>query len=110
MPRRREVPERPTSPDPKYESKLVARFIRSIMRDGKKSTAEKLLYSALDLIEKKSGESPLKMFEQAVENVRQGLRVRRGHVHVVEPGHQDSSFESTVSSVRQISRISSRAR
>jgi small subunit ribosomal protein S7 len=80
MPRRREVPERPTSPDPKYESKLVARFIRSIMRDGKKSTAEKLLYSAFDVIEKKSGEPPLKMFEQALDNVRPMVEVKSRRV------------------------------
>ncbi len=80
MPRRREVPERPTSPDPKYESKLVARFIRSIMRDGKKSTAEKLLYSAFDVMEKKTGEPPLKMFEQALDNVRPMVEVKSRRV------------------------------
>ncbi len=80
MPRRREVPERPINPDPKYDSKLVAKFIRSIMRDGKKSTAEKLLYDAFDVIESKTSEAPLKMFEQAVDNVRPMVEVKSRRV------------------------------
>ena len=58
MPRRREVPERPIIPDAKYNNKLVARFIRSIMSDGKKSTAESILYGALKIIESKTNEPP----------------------------------------------------
>ncbi len=80
MPRRREVPVRPINPDPKYDSKLVARFIRSIMRDGKKSTAEKLLYNAFDVIETKAKDSPLKMFEQALDNVRPMVEVKSRRV------------------------------
>ena len=70
MPRRREVPERIIIPDPKYNNKLVSRFIKSIMLDGKKSTAESILYQAFDIIEKKTNESPVKIFEQAVDNVK----------------------------------------
>ena len=55
MPRRREVPERVIVPDAKYHSKLVSKFIKSIMKDGKKSIAESILYDALDIIEKKTG-------------------------------------------------------
>jgi len=80
MPRRREVPVRPILPDAKYENKLVAKFIKSIMRDGKKSTAEKILYGAFDIIEEKTKESPVKLFEQAVDNVRPQIEVKSRRV------------------------------
>ena len=80
MPRRREVPERPVTPDSKYESKLVARFINSMMKDGKKSTAEKIMYSAFDIIEEKVKEPPLKVFEQALENVKPMIEVKSRRV------------------------------
>ena len=67
MPRRREVPERIIVPDAKYNSKLVSKFIKSIMRDGKKSIAESILYDAMDIIEKKTNEPPIKIFEQALD-------------------------------------------
>jgi small subunit ribosomal protein S7 len=80
MPRRREVPQRPVIPDAKYGNKLVSRFIRSIMRDGKKSTAEKILYGAFDIIEDKTSESALKVFEQAIENVKPRIEVKSRRV------------------------------
>ena len=80
MPRRREVPVRPVLPDAKYENKLVAKFIKSIMRDGKKSTAEKILYGAFNIIEEKTKESPVKLFEQAVDNVRPQIEVKSRRV------------------------------
>ena len=80
MPRRREVPERPVTPDSKYESKLVARFINSMMKDGKKSTAEKIMYSAFDIIEEKVKEPPLKVFEQALENIKPMIEVKSRRV------------------------------
>ena len=80
MPRRREVPERPITPDSKYGSKLVAKFINSVMRDGKKSLAESILYDAFIIIEEKSKESPLKLFENAVENVRPLIEVKSRRV------------------------------
>jgi len=67
-------------PDAKYENKLVAKFIKSIMRDGKKSTAEKILYGAFDIIEEKTKESPVKLFEQAVDNVRPQIEVKSRRV------------------------------
>ena len=76
MPRRREVPERVVIPDAKYNSKLVARFIAAIMRDGKKSVAEGLLYGAFDIIEQKSKEEPLKVFEKALDNVKPIIEVK----------------------------------
>lgn len=80
MPRRREVPERVIIPDAKYSSKLVAKFIASVMRDGKKSVAESLLYSAFDLIEQKSKQEPLKVFEQALDNIRPTIEVKSRRV------------------------------
>lgn len=80
MPRRREVPLRPIMPDSKYGNKLVAKFVRSVMRDGKKSTAEKILYQAFDIIESKTKESPIKIFEKAVENVKPVIEVKSRRV------------------------------
>jgi small subunit ribosomal protein S7 len=80
MPRRREVPERVIIPDAKYNSKLVAKFIASVMRDGKKSVAESLLYGAFDLIEQKSKQEPLKVFEQALDNIRPVIEVKSRRV------------------------------
>ena len=80
MPRRREVPQRVVEPDSRYNNRLVAKFIRSIMRDGKKSTAEKILYSALDTIEQRSKENPVKVFEQALDNVRPMIEVKSRRV------------------------------
>jgi small subunit ribosomal protein S7 len=80
MPRRREISERPVIPDSKYNNKLVSKFICCIMRDGKKSTAESILYEAFDIIEKKTKESPVKIFEQAVDNVRPLIEVKSRRV------------------------------
>lgn len=80
MPRRREVPVRVVIPDSRYNSKLVAKFINSLMRDGKKSVAEKIMYGAFDQIEQKTKESPVKIFEQAVENVRPMIEVKSRRV------------------------------
>jgi small subunit ribosomal protein S7 len=80
MPRRREVPERSIIPDPKHNSRLVAKFINSIMRDGKKSTAEAILYGAFNIIQGKSKEEPLKIFEKALENVKPTIEVKSRRV------------------------------
>ena len=80
MPRRREVPERVIKPDAKYDSVLVAKFINCIMRDGKKSTAQSALYNALDILGDKTNEPPLKMFEQALDNVRPLIEVKSRRV------------------------------
>ena len=80
MPRRRDVPERPVISDPKYDSKLVTKFINCVMRDGKKSTAESLLYNAFDIMQEKTKESPLKLFEKAVDNVRPLIEVKSRRV------------------------------
>jgi small subunit ribosomal protein S7 len=80
MPRRREVPQRTIIPDAKYSSKLVAKFIASIMRDGKKSVAESIFYSAFDIIEQKTKSEPLKVFEQALDNVRPMIELKSRRV------------------------------
>jgi small subunit ribosomal protein S7 len=80
MPRRREVPHRDIHPDPKYSSKLVAKFIRSIMRDGKMSVAESIVYGAFEMIEQRAKETPLKVFEQALDNVRPTIEVKSRRV------------------------------
>lgn len=80
MPRRREVPERVIIPDAKYKSKLVSKFIASVMSDGKKSTAESLLYGAFDIISEKTNEDPVKIFEKALENVKPMIEVKSRRV------------------------------
>ncbi len=80
MPRRREVPKREILPDPKFGSLLAAKFINSIMSDGKKSTAERGFYGAMDVIEEKSGQSGLAVFKQAIVNVKPVLEVKSRRV------------------------------
>ena len=80
MPRRREVPERVIVPDAKYNSKLVSKFIKSIMRDGKKSIAESILYNAMAIIEEKTKEPAIKIFEQALENAKPMIEVKSRRV------------------------------
>ena len=80
MPRRREVPEREIIPDSKYNSKLVSKFIRAIMRDGKKSLAEGILYDAFDMMDAKVDDPPLKVFEQALDNVKPMIEVKSRRV------------------------------
>jgi small subunit ribosomal protein S7 len=80
MPRRREVPKRDVLPDPKYNSKLVAKFMNNVMRRGKKSLAEQVFYGALDLIEQRSKQDPLEVFHKALENVRPIIEVKSRRV------------------------------
>lgn len=98
MPRRREVPKREILPDPKHHSELLAKFINVLMMHGKKSTAEKIVYNALDVLEeklkkvkksevdtsdtstKKSSKVAMMSFEQALDNVRPTVEVRSRRV------------------------------
>ena len=80
MPRRREVPERPIQPDSKYNNKLVAKFINCLMRDGKKSTAEAVIYEAFDIVEQRAKQPPVQMFEKALDNVRPMVEVKSRRV------------------------------
>jgi small subunit ribosomal protein S7 len=80
MPRRREIQKRIPLPDPKYNDVLLAQFINAMMKDGKKSTAEGIMYSTLDAIVEKTGEDALKVFKKAVDNVRPSVEVRSRRV------------------------------
>ena len=80
MSRKRKAPIRKIYPDPKYGSVVISKFINSIMYDGKRSTAEKILYSALEKIKEKSKEDPVKIFNSAIINVKPNLEVRSRRV------------------------------
>ncbi len=80
MPRRREVPKRPVLPDPIYHDTLVTEFINSLMRKGKKSLAERILYGSFELIRGRTGEDPLPVFKRAVENIKPSLEVKSRRV------------------------------
>ena len=80
MPRRRDVPQRPLTPDPKYSQTRLTRFVHALMRDGKKSVAERILYDALDEIARARGEESLAVLEQALENVRPPVEVKSRRV------------------------------
>ncbi len=80
MPRRREVPKREILPDPVYNSSLVAKFVNTLMWDGKKAVAEGILYGALDKIKAKSEEDPLKIFKKAIENLQPKVEVKSKRV------------------------------
>jgi len=76
MPRKREVRKREILPDPKYHEPMVAKFMNGIMRRGKKSLAERIFYGALDIIKDKTHSDPLKIFNQAMDNVKPLIEVR----------------------------------
>src|SRR3982750_121891 len=80
MPRRREIPKRDVPADPIYQSPLVSKFINCIMSDGKRSTAERILYKSFDIIKEKTADDPVKVFKKAIDNVKPSLEVksRRG--------------------------------
>jgi small subunit ribosomal protein S7 len=80
MPRRREVAKRPIIPDPKYHDKLVTTFVNAMMKDGKKSIAESILYQTLDIIEERTAEDPLKLFKKGLDNCRPSVEVRSRRV------------------------------
>ncbi|GBU10355.1 30S ribosomal subunit protein S7 [Gammaproteobacteria bacterium] len=80
MSRRREVPKRQILPDPVYGSQLLAKFMNMVMVSGKKSVAEAILYGALDSIKEKGHEDPMKVLEQALDNVRPMVEVKSRRV------------------------------
>ncbi len=80
MPRRREAVKRKINPDPKFGDKLVAKFVNGLMERGKKSTAEHILYSALELVGERTKEEPLKVFKKAMDNVKPQLEVKSRRV------------------------------
>ena len=80
MSRKRKAPVRKVYPDPRFHSEVISKFINSIMYDGKRSTAEKILYDALDKIKSKNNEDPLKIFNTAISNVKPNLECRSRRV------------------------------
>lgn len=80
MPRRRVVAKREILPDPKYNNRLVARFINCLLQRGKKSVAESILYGAFDVIGERGKEAPVEVFEKAVNNVKPIIEVKSRRV------------------------------
>ncbi len=80
MPRKGNVPKREVLPDPVYGSVVVAKLINSIMLDGKKGTAQKIVYGAFDQVREISGEDPLEVFEKAMNNIMPVLEVKARRV------------------------------
>ena len=80
MPRRREVEKRKILPDPKFQDRVVSKFINSLMRQGKKSTAELVCYGAFVQVESKLKDDPLKIFKKALDNVKPVVEVKSRRV------------------------------
>ena len=80
MSRKKQAPKRIFYPDPKYGSTVLAKFINFVMYDGKKTTSEKIIYKALDKIKEKTKDDPIKVFNEAIGNIRPNLEVRSRRV------------------------------
>lgn len=78
--RRRRAPQRPVLPDPVHGSKVLTKFVNAVMLDGKKSTAQKIMYAALTRIEEKSGERGIDVFNKAMDNVKPAMEVKSRRV------------------------------
>ena len=76
MSRRKAAVKRVILPDPKYGSMILSKFINIVMEDGKKATAERIIYDALDIIKEKTGDDPLKAFKTAIDNVKPVVEVK----------------------------------
>src|SRR5439155_25589688 len=87
MSRRRSIPPREAAADPRFHDKLIGKFVNSQMRKGKKSTAERICYGAYEAIRTRTNDNPLKVFREAMENIKpmvevKSLRVGRASYHV----------------------------
>ena len=80
MPRRGFIPKRDVLPDPVYNDKVVTRLINNIMLDGKKGTAQKIVYGAFDIIKEKTGKEPVEVFREAMDNIMPVLEVKARRV------------------------------
>jgi len=78
--RRRKAPVRPVMPDPVYGSKILTKFINKVMLDGKKSTAEKIIYSAMDIIGSRGEKTGIDTFNEAIENIKPIIEVKSRRV------------------------------
>lgn len=80
MSRRHRAEKRQVLPDPKYGDIVLTKFMNAIMRDGKKSVAERIVYGALDIVEEKAKSEPIRMFHDALENIKPSVEVRSRRV------------------------------
>ena len=80
MPRRSGVPKRDVLPDPVYNSKVVTKVVNKIMLDGKKGLAQEIVYGAFDIIKEKTGQEPIEVFNQAINNIMPVLEVKARRV------------------------------
>ena len=80
MPRRGNVPKREVLPDPIYKSTLVTKLVNSIMLDGKKGVAQRVVYEAFEIVEQKTGKNGLDAFQQAMENIMPSLEIKSRRV------------------------------
>ena len=80
VPRRGNIPNREVLPDPIYGSQLVSKLVNSVMYDGKKGVAQKIVYDAFDIVKEKTGKNPLEVYEQAMENIMPVLEVKAKRV------------------------------
>ncbi len=80
MPRRGKIAKRDVLPDPLYNSKFVTRLINSVMLDGKKGVAQKIVYGAFDIVREKTGKDPLEVFNEVMENIMPVLEVKARRV------------------------------
>ena len=80
MPRKGPVQKRSVLPDPKYNDLLIAKFVNHLMKSGKKSVAERIVYGALEILQKKANEDPVKVFKRALENVKPVVEVKARRV------------------------------
>ena len=80
MPRRGKIAKRDVLPDPLHKSKLVTRLINNIMLDGKKGTAQKIVYGAFDIVKEKTGKEPIEVFTEALNNIMPTLEVKARRV------------------------------
>src|SRR5512137_54322 len=80
MPRRREVPKRKIEADSKFKDRIVSKFVNNLMSDGKKSVAQAAFYGAMEIIEQRTKDDPLKTFKKALENVKPVLEVKARRV------------------------------
>src|SRR5688572_12698489 len=80
MSRKGHIPKRKILPDPKFHDKLISKFVNKLMLQGKKSTAEGIVYGSFDIIQGKLNDDPLKLFKQALENIKPVVEVRSRRV------------------------------
>ncbi|MTI48341.1 30S ribosomal protein S7 [Sporosalibacterium faouarense] len=80
MPRKGSIPKREVMPDPLYKDKVITKLINSVMLDGKRGVAQKIVYDAFDYVQEKTGEEPLEVFHKALDNIMPVLEVKARRV------------------------------